>query len=132
MVWERGPQGKLHMPSVRDGCYHGKVTNCCFLCVGRLTVGSVTSPIRYRGPTARSNTDRSDDDQELVGETIRVPTVENPSDQLQVDYQEGTIENIHTSRVGHPDIITVKIGTTQEIHIKFEHDIQSQEMDLRS
>lgn len=112
MVYERGPQGMIHIPSYRDGCYRGRLTDCCLLCLCRLAVASSTAPVRYRIRDARR-----EDDHELVGERLTVPDVVPSSDRTGLDYQEGTIDAVYCLASDDPDFLTVTTDDNEQIHI---------------
>lgn len=40
---DRGPEGRLHAPSWRKGCWKGDVETCCAICYARL----LYHPIKY-------------------------------------------------------------------------------------
>lgn len=112
MMLERGPQGKIHAPAYRDGCYHGRVADCCALCVGRVALATTTSPLRYRIRAVQRN-----DDHELLGERVVVPYVDRASRSDELDYREGTISDVHVLSGNDPDLLTVKVDDDEYIHV---------------
>lgn len=35
-----------HFPAERDGCYYGRVVDCCWLCYGRLVWAALRTRVR--------------------------------------------------------------------------------------
>lgn len=110
MVFERGPQGKLHAPAYRNGCYHGRLTDCCFLCMGRIVLSSTTSPLRYRAA-------QRDNGHDLLGERVVVPYVDHSSASYELNYRRGIINDIYVLSGDDPDLLTVKTDEDEYIHI---------------
>lgn len=112
MVFERGPQGKVHAPAYRDGCYHGRLTDCCLLCMLRIGFSSPTAPIRYRIRNARS-----DREHDLVGERVVVPYLDRSVAHPMIDYREGTIDEVHVLSGDEPEIVTIELDENEYVHV---------------
>lgn len=116
MVFERGPRGKLHVLSYRKGCYHGRVTDCCYLCLGRVAVSAMTAPLRDRF--------RSDqcDEYELLGTQVVVPYLDRSVSSSEVDYRKGTVSDVYAFAGDDPDLLTVEIDDDTYVHIDVSAD----------
>lgn len=117
MVLERGPEGKLHAPAYRSGCYYERLSDCCLLCMGRIGLSSTTSPVRYRFRDAQR-----DDDHDLLGERVVVPYVDDSSHSTGLDYREGTVSDVHVRSGDDPDLLTVKISEGEYVHLNLAPD----------
>lgn len=114
---ERGPQGKLHVPSYKDGCYYGRVEDSCWLCVIRVATGATTSPLRYRIRDAQSVPDH-----DLIGEKVTVPRVDDHSNSLE--QVAGTVVAVHTLSGDGLYVLTVETERIDSIHIEIREPAQ--------
>ena len=112
MVLERDPQGKIHVPAYRDGCYHERLTDCCLLCILRIGLSSSSAPVRYRLRNARS-----DKNHDLVGERVVVPFLDRSVASPTIDYREGTIDEVHLFDGDDPEIVTVELEENEYVHV---------------
>lgn len=117
MYYERGPQGKIHIPSYQNGCYHGRITDCCLLCMGRIGLSSSTAPVRYQSRDARD-----EDDHDLVGENVLIPYVDHSTTSIELDYREGTIEKVQLLDEEYPAQLRVETKDGEEVHIDLMTD----------
>lgn len=46
MLIEHDSHGKGHAPKYRAGCYRGRLTNCCLLCLHRTLIAAATTLLR--------------------------------------------------------------------------------------
>lgn len=45
---ERGPQGHLHAPQYRSGCYRARAEDCCWMCLLRAGIMAPVSQLKRR------------------------------------------------------------------------------------
>lgn len=117
MVIERGPRGKIHVPGYREGCYRGRITDCCFLCLFHIFFSAAKTPIKYRIRNAWS-----DYDHELVEESVVVPYVTQTSESHDIDYKTGKVEEVYVLSDTEPIILTVKIDEDERVLVDFSSD----------
>ncbi len=127
MVFERGPEGKLHAPAYRSGCYYERLSDCCFLCMGRIGLSLTTSPVRYRLRDAQR-----DDNHDLLGERVVVPYVDDSNNSTGLGYREGTVSDVHVRSGDAPDLLTVKIGEDKYVHLDLALDERPEVTKMRS
>ncbi len=111
MVLKKGPQGKRHFPSYRNGCYYRRLSDCCWLCMVRLATDS-TSPINYRIREANTTFEH-----DFVGERLRVPNIGQGSNETPLEYIGGTVVEVHMLSGNDLDILTILTDDDQFIHI---------------
>lgn len=117
MIFEQGPRGKIHSPRYRDGCYRGRVADCCLLCLGRMLLSSATAPVKYRLRNART-----DENHRLVEESVVVPYIDPSSDTESIDYKPGKIEEVHCFSGTEPALVTVRTDDDEHIYINLTVD----------
>lgn len=62
---ERGPEGRLHVPALRDGCWRGRPSNCCLACWLRLATYPAHRRIRSTEDAPTSGDVATDGGKEL-------------------------------------------------------------------
>ncbi len=112
MVMERGPQGKLHLPAYKAGCYRQRVTDCCALCMARVIAATATAPLRHK-----IRETKREDEHDLVGEHVRVPRVDHSANGTELDYQEGRIEKVYVLSDETPALLSIETEEDDRIHI---------------
>lgn len=116
MALERGPEGRLHVPSYRDGCYYNRLTDCCFVCLFRIGTSSPISPVKQRLKDARQLADH-----DLIGEELVVPTVCEDCPDTAYEYVKGRVSAVHTLSGEKPDIVSIKLKTGPTVHLDLSH-----------
>lgn len=59
MIGESGPEHERHLPSYRDGCYYGRVEDCCWICYWRLIWQASEPDVQEANRAARSHPTRT-------------------------------------------------------------------------
>ena len=120
MVSERGPQGSLHIPKYKKGCYYGRVTDCCLLCIGRVISSAVISA------SAEREYVREEDHYDIIKEEVTVPYIDHSSDGDSIEEKSGEIEEVHLRFGSEPAMVIVRTDDDELIHIDFTVDEQEE------
>lgn len=106
---EKGPEGNVHFPGFKNGCYYGREEDCCWFCFVRFSL----SPLRQPVPDEVD----SSSDHPIIGMSVRIPVVDR-SDEMGT-HVEGTVINVYrTDR--SPAFVTVRLddGSTISLGVK--------------
>lgn len=113
MALERGPEGKRHAPTYRDGCYYGRMGDCCWMCLLRKIISPATLPVRYRFRNADTIPEHR-----LVDEEILVPNIDLSSESFSIEYTPGTVTEVYSYTGDDINIVTVNIEEEERmVHI---------------
>ncbi|WP_255170459.1 hypothetical protein [Natrononativus amylolyticus] len=116
MALERGPEGRLHVPAYRDGCYYNRMADSCLICLFRIGSSSSVSPVKQRLKDAQRVSGH-----DLIGEELVVPTVCEKGPDTAYEYVKGKVSAVHTLNGVTPDIVSVELQTGPTVHLDFSH-----------
>ncbi|WP_157972312.1 hypothetical protein [Saliphagus sp. LR7] len=57
---ERGPQGHVHAPEYRTGCYRARAEDCCWVCLLRAALVGPVSRLKRRVRRPGSDSEKRD------------------------------------------------------------------------
>lgn len=120
MIVERGPHGRLHVPKYKKGCYRGRMTDCCLLCIGRVISSAAIVA------SAKREYAREEDHHDIIEEEVIVPCIDHSSDGGRIEQKSGKIEAVHLFSGSEAAMVTVRTDDDELIHIDFTADEQGQ------